>query len=409
MFRKQLWLVAKQTFKTRVRSVGFWGVVLSPILLLGVVFGISALMAWSQSNQSATVGIVNDKQVTTYLKASKSVDYSFKNIDSVSQANKQLDKGALDGYIEETDGGYKLTTTLDSQPIATDALQPVLSSYLLAVRGGQMNLSADQLRELLAPAKISNVVKSDKGSQDGSGKSTANYALSIGLGVVIFVFLTLYVGIISNEIANEKTSRIMEILLAATSPAIQFFGKILGVGLLAVLHATLYLVTILVLVLVLPNNEMVQSVTKSLTGIDVSFAIVTVLLVLVGIVLYMILTAIVAAMVNDQSQVQQAVAPVTYIGLIGYFMSFMASGQPKNVFFEIMSYVPFVSQTLMPARLGLEFATTWQAVIALLIEIVAAILLGRFGLRVYKHNVLEYTTGNVTKAALLSLKGLFKN
>ncbi|SUP61354.1 Uncharacterised protein [Weissella viridescens] len=75
---------------------------------------------------------------------------------------------------------------------------------------------------------------------------------------------------------------------------------------------------------------------------------------------------------------------------------------------NILSYVPFVSQTLMPARLGLQYATMTQASIALTLEVMTLYFLSKYGLRVYKRNVLTYREGNITKAALLSLKGLFK-
>ena len=61
----------------------------------------------------------------------------------------------------------------------------------------------------------------------------------------------------------------------------------------------------------------------------------------------------------------------------------------------------------MPARLGLQYATMGDATIALVLELIVLIFLSRFGLRVYKRNVLTYSDGNITKAALSSLKGLF--
>jgi ABC-2 type transport system permease protein len=409
MRNRQIWLVARQTFKTRVKSVGYWGIVLSPLLILGVILGVSAIIAVSQSNEAAKLGVVDNRAVTTYLKADKQIEAEVVNVASAAQAKPRLSAGKLDGYIDFAADKAVLTTKADSQPIDSTSLQAALSTLSVSSKAAQLGLTGSQLQNLLAPVTVKSVVQSEKGATNGEHASTANQALSGGLGVIIFVFLTMYVGIISSEIANEKTSRIMEILLAATSPAVQFFGKILGVGLLAILHAALYLVAIGVTVLVMPDNAVVKQATATLAGVDWKFALISVALVLVGIVLYMILTAIVAAMVNDQSQVQQAVAPVSYIALIGYIMSLVASTQPKNVLFDVMSYVPFVSQTLMPARLGLQFATTWQALIALFLEIVAVVLLGRYGLRVYRQNVLQYNaSGNLTKAAFLSLKGLFK-
>ena len=72
--------------------------------------------------------------------------------------------------------------------------------------------------------------------------NAANSILAGGLGIFIFIFLTAYVGMIAQEIANEKSSRIMEILLAVTSAGVQFFGKLLGVAALAITHGIVYVV-----------------------------------------------------------------------------------------------------------------------------------------------------------------------
>ncbi|XZO07649.1 ABC transporter permease [Weissella paramesenteroides] len=212
---------------------------------------------------------------------------------------------------------------------------------------------------------------------------------------------------IAQEIANEKSSRIMEILLAVTSPGVQFFGKLLGVAGLAITHGLVYVLAGGIFAIFMPKNQYINMVRGMLAGVDINFAIMTGLLAIVGIFLYMILTAIISAMINDLSQVQQAVSPITYVAMIGYILSFVLEGQPHNLLINVLSYVPFISQTLMPARLGLQYANMTDALIALLLEVVVLIFLARYGLRVYKKNVLTYTDGNITKAALLSLKGLF--
>ncbi|MDU2152238.1 MAG: ABC transporter permease, partial [Weissella confusa] len=156
-----------------------------------------------------------------------------------------------------------------------------------------------------------------------------------------------------------------------------------------------------------PHYKYLKMIKELLAGVDAGFAIMTLLIALVAIFMYMVLTAIVAAMVNDLSQVQQAVAPITYLAMIGYVLTFTLSGQPNNTFLNILSYVPFISQTLMPARLGLQYATMGDAAIALVLEVIVLVFISMFGLRVYKRNVLTYNDGNITKAALASLKGLF--
>lgn len=410
MFKQQFWLVARQTFKTRFRTRAFWLVVLSPLLMLAVVGGIAWLMTVTNNDKTSRLAVVDAPQVTTYLKQEKTVNAKISEVSTVGEAKQAVDKGKIDNYliVDPTTNKYTLKSVNGGTPVDEQTLQAALNQYAVLTRAKELHLSQAELAALLAPTTLKTEVVSSKGkTTDGDATRTANRAMSTALGIGIFVFLTFYVGMISNEIANEKSSRIMEILLAATSPAVQFFGKIAGIAALAILHLLIYVVAGTAVALVLPDNDQVRQVTSVLSGVDSSFMIVTGLLVLIGILLYMVLTAIIAAMVNDQSQVQQAVAPISYLAMVGYILSLLVAVQPNNLLIKILSFVPFVSQTLMPARISVQYASVTDGVIALGLEIAVLIYISWFGLNVYKKNVLQYNDGNLTKAAILSLRGLF--
>lgn len=408
MFRKQYWLVAKQTFKTRFKTRGYWLLVLSPLIILALVAGIALIISATNNDKTPSLGVVNDRSVASYLKTDQRLDAKISNVPDHQTAQRQLKNGQLDNYLVEKEGHFIVRTANQSTPVNHTNLMNALTSYNMQRRAIALHLSVSDLQKLMAPTKVKTEVISIRGTTaDGAQVRAANSTFSMAMGIGIFIFLTAYVGMIANEIANEKSSRIMEILLAASSPAVQFFGKISGIALLAIFHLALYLVVGIIGMVALPDNAMLDQGRQILAGVDWSFAIVTGLLVLVGIVLYMVLTAIVAALVNDQSQVQQAVAPLSYIAMIGYILSLIVAQQPNNLLIKIISYVPFVSQTLMPARMSIQYAPVWQGWVALGIELLALVYVGRFGLRVYQRNVLQYNDGNLMRAGLASLRGLF--
>ena len=409
MQKKQLWIVIRQTFVNRLKTVGYWMLVLTPILILAAIAGINFVVQATQNNTAPKIGVVQNQPLVHYLDKQQQLDADIKGYTKTSTANKALTDEKIDAVLVEHQQQFTLTKRANGQSIDQKALQSALTQYNTINRAKALQVSDDTLQQLMTPPKMNTHIQSQKGvNKDGANSNAANYGVAVALGILIFMFLTSYVGMIAQEIANEKSSRIMEILLAATSPGVQFFGKIGGIGLLALLHGAIYLILGIVASFWLPKISQLKGVLDMLQGIDWSFALMTMLIVIVSIFLYMVLTAIIAAMVNDLSQVQQAVAPVTYISLIGYILTFVLNGQPHNAFLNILSYVPFVSQTLMPARLGLQYATMTQASIALTLEVMTLYFLSKYGLRVYKRNVLTYREGNITKAALLSLKGLFK-
>lgn len=409
MSKRQLYLVAHQTYLNRFKTFGFWSVVLAPLLIVLAIVGITLIMDATQSHKQPTVAVVANQPLNRYLKQNKAVAATFKNVDSLATAKQDLKQDRIDGYLTSTPTSYALRMSVDAENLSETTLQTTIDQYHMLSQADKLHLTPNQLNSLVSKPDFQTSIysKSGKSSQGGQATDQANQMLSAALGIFIFIFLTAYVGMISQEIANEKSSRIMEILLAVTSPGIQFFGKLLGIAGLAITHGLIYLVVVGVTAIFFGDNQFVKLIKGLLTGVDTEFAIMTGLLALVGIFLYMILTAIVSAMVNDLSQVQQAVSPITYIAMIGYILTFVLNGQPNNAFINALSYVPFISQTLMPARLGLQYANMLDAFIALALEIIVLIFLARYGLRVYKRNVLTYNDGNITKAALLSLKGLF--
>jgi len=410
MFQRQLWLVTKQTFKIRIKTLGYWSLVLSP-LLIALVVAVFAFVFTAMSNHNdSVVGLNVDQSLVQTLKADKSIKAEYKIVSDDKKADQLLKHKKIDSYLKQNNTGYELKNTTQGNPIDENAIKQVLNQYSMQRQAKTMNLTNDQLQKLTTAPKMKTQQVSSKGtSVGGETTKTANYILTVGLGIFIFVFLTAYVGMIANEIANEKSSRIMEILLAATSPAVQFFGKLAGIIGLALVHLLIYIIVGLISYqFISHDNATFKMIMSVLNGVDFSFAIITIIMVFFGIVMYLILTAIIAALVNDQSQVQQAVSPITYLAMLGYVLTFMVSNSPDNVIVKILSFVPFTSQTLMPARLGLQLTQPYELWIAIILQILMIIFLSRFGLKVYKKNVLQYNEGNLTKAGIMSLIGLFR-
>lgn len=408
MFTRQLWLVIKQTFMTRVKTAGYWLLVLSPLAIVAFIGGVTMITQAMQSHETPTVAVVNQPAVTKVLNADDRLDAKAIDVSSKTSAEQNLAAKDIDGVLTEQDGKYTYAYTSDSHTIDQTDLQAALSQYTMVNKAQSLELTSQELTDLMTPPDLNMVVQSAKGEADAGLSTAANFALAGALGIFIFIFLSAYVSMIAQEIANEKSSRIMEILLATTSPAVQFFGKIGGIASLAILHGGLYLLVGVAVAVFVPDNEMLVQAKSVLSGVDFGFGIMTIAIVLVAIILYMVLTAMIAAMVNDLSQVQQAVSPITYLSMISYMLTFMLSGNAHNVILQGLSFLPFFSQTLMPARLGLQYATMTDALIALLLEMVALGLLSYYGLRVYKRNVLTYQEGSLMKPMVRGFKNVFK-
>lgn len=401
---KQLLLVMRHTFLTRVKSFGYWALVLGPIIIIGLFIGGTWAADKFSGNSVPRVSIVSNIKMYKAIETSQHNDMKFTYSKDIKQAKNELTKKKIDAYIISDAKGYSVVNRKDGDTVPKNKLESLISNYQIIENAHHIGISEINLEKVLSSPTFSYKTVGIKDE-----KSTlANSVISGILSIIVFVFLTSYVGIIANEIANEKSSRIMEILLATSSPNIQFFGKLLGVSLLAFTHALLYVSLGLIASLFKLNIKIFDINLLKLSNINIYFVIESVLVVLVGIMIYMTLTAIVAAMINDMSQVQQAVAPISYISFIGYILAFMVNSYPDGTLMKVLSYTPLISQSLMPARMSIGYANYMNGFVALIIELFALIILSILGSKIYKQNVLSYGESHILKGTIINVKKLFQ-
>lgn len=404
-----LMIVIKQTYRNHFKSRGYWLLVLSPIIFAGiiaaVVFGITKM----QGNTTPNVAIVGNPAVRqVMIKSEKSLDLKVSRITTQAQANKALDKQTLDGVLTFNANGATLTTQPKSNKINQEAISSVLGNLARTQKAAQYGLTPEQTQALILPYQLKSVVKqADNRTTNGDNSSMANYGIAVAIGVITMVVVMWYTSMIATEIANEKSSRIMETLLAATSSNIQYFGKIIGIFALTLTHMLLYLVAGIIAYLIFKNNAAVAEIAHNFSGITIGFTVYAVCFILVAVALYLVLTAIIASLVNDNSQVQQAVGPVTVLAMIGYFFSYFMTNMPNNIVIKILSYVPFISQSMMPVRLVTKVESWPAAIVALALSAIALVLLAWFGrgiYAIYAKNVLSYSDDKIMAQLIRNIK-----
>ena len=401
-----LMIVIKQTYRNHFKSRGYWLLVLSPIIfasiIAAIVFGITKM----QGNTTPNVAVIGNPAVRqVMIKSEKNLDLKVSRITTQAEANKSLDKQTLDGVLTFNANGATLTTQPKSNKINQEAISSVLGNLARTQKAAQYGLTPEQTQALIQPYQLKSVVKqADNRTTNGDNSSMANYGIAVAIGVITMVVVMWYTSMIATEIANEKSSRIMETLLAATSSNIQYFGKIIGIFVLTLTHMLLYLVAGIIAYLIFKNNVAVAEIAYNFSGITVGFTVYAVCFILVAVALYLVLTAIIASLVNDNSQVQQAVGPVTVLAMIGYFFSYFMTNMPNNIVIKILSYVPFISQSMMPVRLVTKVESWPAAIVALALSAIALVLLAWFGRGIYAKNVLSYSDDKIMAQLIRNIK-----
>ncbi|MFC4651988.1 ABC transporter permease [Lactococcus nasutitermitis] len=400
----QLWLVAKNAYRNRLKSFSFWALVIGPLMI--PIIGI-AVTFLTGVNQTPKLAVVNQSTIVQVLKTNKSLNATVTSVDTHSKAETKLKNGDIDGFLTvNKTGHYTLTTSSkSSNALTASSLVSALTTYQIAIKSREMNLNSAQVTALLTPAQVSSVTKNAQGQTQDERSTGANTAITMFSVIFIFLFLTLYVGVISQEIANEKSNRIMEILLSTTNSRVQYYGKIVGVLLLALTQLAIYIVGGVGLYLAFKDNSAVKSVLGMVHGVNAAFLVYVAVTALVAIFSYLILASIVASLVNEQAQAQQATLPVTYLALIGYIGGIALGINPANLFLQGLSFVPFISPTMMTGRLASQTVGWGEALLALGLQLVAMGLVAHFGERIYERNVLSYSSEKIIRQLFNNIRG----
>jgi len=217
-------------------------------------------------------------------------------------------------------------------------------------------------------------------------KSTTKTTSVIGL-VLLFFMLTQYCTWILIGVMQEKSSRVVEVLLAMVRPIQLLGGKVLGIGLVALGQATLIVGFALVVG---------RAVGSDLLHGTAPLVLVCELLWLVlGYAFYSWMYAAAGSMAERQDQVQTLALPLSLPILLGYIFSItVASTGHADLFFVILAYLPPTAPFCMPVLVALDQVTWWGFVISIVITITATVGMAVFAARIYRRAVLR-TGGRV--------------
>ncbi|MFV0556881.1 MAG: ABC transporter permease [Lactovum sp.] len=406
---KQLLLVAKNTYFKYIKSFSFWSMILSPFLIvvlyLGMIFFIS-----SGYSASSDVAIVGRPNLTKIFKESKDIEDDLSDIATVKEAKKALKSEEIDAYLTEESGKYVLTSSskASSRINASDYSNALLELEMIN-KANALGISSEELGKLLSPVDFSMLILSEDESQDGGeNRDMANNIIATVVTLLIFVLLMFYTSIVAREIANEKSNRIMEILLAATSTNIQYYGKILGIICLVISQILFYIIAFFIIYPLIKMNDtassMISDLLEMMIGVDFTFIIYACLMSFFGILGYIFLASIISSLVNDLSQAQQAIQPITYLSMVGYIGGIAGAAAPDNLILQISSFIPFISPTLMTGRYAIEYVTSIEAYLALLLQIIGTVLVAKFGEKIYAKNVLSYSDESIFKQFVRNLR-----
>jgi ABC-2 type transport system permease protein len=239
------------------------------------------------------------------------------------------------------------------------------------------HLSAQQATILRAASSIP-VLSVEAGSS--KAKPTVSTTSVIGV-ILIFVMLQQYNTWILIGVMEEKSSRVIEVLLAALRPMQLLAGKVLGIGLVAFLQAAL------IVGFALGLAKAVGSTLVS--GSEPLVLLATLVWLVVGYAFYCWVYAAAGSMAERQDQVQSLAFPLTLPMIFGYIVSLTAASTGPSTLLRVIAYLPPTAPFAMPVLVGLHAASWWQFALSVAIAVASTVAMARLATMIYRRAILR--------------------
>lgn len=400
------WHIARREYRQRTRNRTFvivtaflalvgLGIALLPVLGRAIAGDETTTIAtYSADAELASSTAVS---LTQLLNASGEAQYRIEAADDPAAAEADVRSGKVDGLLTVTrgaDGELAFDALTDAGP--TDPQLFAVRQAVIGVNIGdrlqRAGVEPSQAGQIFAetPWKVTPLDPNARSLEENFG---ANYVLAYALVILTFMAVITYGQWVAASVAEEKSSRVMELLVTAATPRQLLAGKVIGNGAAGL---TQYLVVVAAaLAGLLLQGVVAQYVLGDNAGAPLDKVNLLVLapfgvFFIGGFALYALLYAGLGSMASRTEDVQQVTGPMIAIGLAGYFAAFIALNTPEAAWVRLLSLIPFFSPYMLPMRMLISSVAPWEWVVgaALMVIFLAGALW--LAARVYSAGVLLY-------------------
>jgi len=412
---RQVSLVLKREYLTRVKSKGFIAATLLVPIGIIAIYGIGFLVIIWESDVSYEVGIVDRTgSVVTQLVERSPDSYTDVSDLEVDFLRSMIQSGDLTGYIEITEeniennqsleliysgsGGLTLLSTVRSD------MRDVIREEKL--RRADVSDNIQQIFETRIGVESRRLTETGEEEEDDTAFMSG---LGFAMGLIIFVAIFSYGGYIMRGVIEEKSNRIIEVITSSVKPIELLTGKMLGVATLALTQIGIWAITIIGLGLLaapllgafLNEQETEQMVGEAaaqanipilsgIPSIDTSIIVYFIIFFFLGYFLYSSLFAAVGSAADSETDTQQLMLPIMAPIFIAYFIMFQAVRNPEGIIAVIGSLVPFFSPIVMITRIAISDVPFWEIALAIFLMIITFVGTMWLSAKIYKVGILSY-------------------
>lgn len=431
----KFWFLTGASLKKKLKSKWFLIInIILTIVIVGIINIDTIIKAFGGDFNDTNEIIVIDKTNYAYSTFEKNLnnfndtldmDYTF-NIEKSTESENTVKEEIKDTnkvliVLDSSEDSYIKASIISDSYIDTayyQLLYQALSTTKTEIAFSLTDIDPTELEKVTSNIKVDRILlNEDKNSEEENMEMVMGTVFPTVI-LPFFILVVFLVQMIGAEINEEKQTRSMEVIISNVSPKAHFFSKVVSSNAFVLLQGFL-LIMYGIIALIIRNNTATggaSSITSQITSIwntlvnsgfvdKLGYVIpLTLILMILSFLAYSLVAGILASMTVSMEDYQQIQTPIMMVCLAGYYLAIMAGMFEGSIFIKALSYVPFLSCLLSPALLVIGQIGIVDVIISILILCVFNFILIKYGLKIYKIGILNYSTDKMWHKLFKAIK-----
>lgn len=424
----KFWYLTKQSLRKKIKSKWFIGVNIMLAIVIIALININSIIAFfgGDFNEKTKILVV-DKTEMSFPIFKQSIKEVTKDEEDEKLVVKETDKTENELKKELKDNQVAIILENDEESfvnakiISKEKIDNTIYQYITqglnttktSVALIKTNTDPQLLAQISSPMETKRVVLNDKKSVDENMEMVMS-SLFPTLILPFFMLIIFLVQMIGGEICEEKTTKSMEIIISNVSPKTHLLSKVLSSnvfiivqGLLLVLYSVIgILISTKGQLTIDPNVDSLLTATVESGFLDkiITLLPAIIIMMILSFLAYSLIAGILASMTTNMEDFSQIQTPIMLVLLAGYYLAIMAGMFDGSTLIRVLSYVPFISCLVSPSLYIIGQISMIDVIISILVLIITIALMIKYGLKVYKVGILNYSNEKIWSRFAKALK-----
>ena len=415
----KFWYLTKQSLNKKIKSKWFLGINILLALVVTALININSIIAFfgGDFNEEIKILVIDNTEVSypvfkeTMNTLTKEEDTGKITVKKETRPEEKLKKKLKDNQIaivfDNDEENFVSSKIINNEKIDNTTYQYItqgLNTTKTSVALAKTNTDPALLAKISSPMEVERVVLSNGKSVDENMEMVMG-TLFPTLILPFFMLIIFLVQMIGGEICEEKTTKSMEIIISNVSPKVHLFSKVLASNFFIIIQAILLVIYSVIGILIStkgqlqlnPNVDTLLTATVSSGFLDkvLNLLPAVIILMILSFIAYSLIAGILASMTTNMEDFSQIQTPIMLVLLAGYYLAIMAGMFDGSTFIRVLSYVPFLSCLIAPSLYIIGQITMIDVIISILILGLTIFLMTKYGLKIYKIGILNYSNEKI--------------